>query len=165
MRLSKRFEDAASSLPPYTALARDTALQYSSMLARLRSLVRRRLRVNANPPTIEATAEGFVLRSDEGTVVHVEWASVRRVAAYKRDLYATDAIMLALELDPPGPAMLELSEEWVGFANLFGGMERALGVSTNWYLEIMVPAFEPTPRIIYERPNQGARIVDGLSSS
>jgi len=73
--------------------------------------------------------------------------------------------MLALELDPPGPAMLELSEEWVGFENLFGGMKRTLGVTPNWYLEIMVPAFEPTPRILYERPDQGARNVDGLSSS
>ena len=125
------------------------------MLAHLRSLVMRRLRRTVAPPTIEATTDGFVLRAADGTAVSVQWASVRRAAAYKRDLYATDAIMLALELDPPQPAMLELSEEWIGFANLFGGMERALGVSPDWYLEIMVPAFEPTPRILYERPDEG----------
>ncbi len=122
------------------------------MLARLRSLILRRLRRTAKPPTIEVKADGFVLHADDG-IVNVQWASVRRAAAYKRDLYATDAIMLALELDAPGPAALELSEEWPGFADLFDGMERALGVPPNWYLEIMVPAFEPTPRILYERPS------------
>jgi len=122
------------------------------MLARLRSLVLRRLRLTGNPPTIEATADGFVLRADDGMDVNVQWASVRRAAGYKRDLYSTDAIMLVLELDPPGPAVLELSEEWSGFADLFGGMECALGVSPCWYLELMVPAFEPTPRVLYERP-------------
>ena len=130
------------------------------MLARLRSLVLRHLRPTATPPTIEATTGGFVLRAADGAVVNVQWASVRRAAAYKRDLYTTDAIMLALELDPPGPAMLEVSEEWVGFADLFEGMERALGVSPAWYLEIMVPAFEATPRILYERPDQAARSVE-----
>ena len=121
------------------------------MLARLRSLIGQRLHRPPNPPTIEATADGFALRAYDGTVVNVPWATVKRATAYKRDLYTTDAIMLALELDSPGRAVVELSEEWQGFAELFGGMERALGVSADWYLEIMQPAFEPTPRLVYDR--------------
>jgi len=121
------------------------------MFARIRSLIMQRLGRPPNPPTIEATGDGFVLRAYDGMTISVPWASVRRASAYKRDLYTTDAIMLALELDPPGPAMLELSEEWRGFAELFSGMESALGVSPSWYLEIMEPTFEPTPRMVYER--------------
>lgn len=136
------------------------------MLTRLRSFIQQRLgRTRTMPPTIEATIDGFILRADDGTVVNVRWASIRRAAGYKRDLYTTDAIMLALELDPPGPAILELSEEWVGFGDIFGGMEHALGVSPEWYLQMMVPAFEPTPRILYERADKEVRIVDGESTN
>lgn len=106
------------------------------------------------PPTIECTAEGFVVRdaSDaSGATVAVAWSAVRRVAAYKRDLYTTDCIMLAFELDPPAPPGLELSEEWPGFPTLFAPMESALGVSPAWYVEIVTPAFEPTPRVLYQR--------------
>ena len=103
---------------------------------------------------IEVTGEGLVLRDAEGAAVAVRWESVRRVVAYKRDLYATDVIMLAFELDPPAPGLLELSEEWPGFADLFGALEQALGVSPEWYVEIMVPAFEPTPRVLYARASR-----------
>ncbi|MEP6689721.1 MAG: hypothetical protein ABJD07_01125 [Gemmatimonadaceae bacterium] len=122
------------------------------MFSRLRSFFARRRALPRKPPSIAADADGFVVRDDDGTVIDVRWTRVRRAAAYKRDLYTTDAIMLLLELDAPGPAMLELSEEWPGFADLFGGMERALGVSPSWYVEIMVPVFEATPRVLYERP-------------
>jgi hypothetical protein len=53
--------------------------------------------------------------------------------------------------------VVEVSEEWPGFSELFAGLEAALGVSPAWYLEIMTPAFEPTPRLLYDRPASGAR--------
>jgi hypothetical protein len=83
--------------------------------------------------------------------VDVLWRGVRRVVAFKRDLYTTDAIMLLLELDGPAPRLLELSEEWPGFADLLGSMEGTLGISPAWYIEIMTPVFEATPRVLYER--------------
>lgn len=121
------------------------------MFSRLRSLFSWRPTSRSTPPAIEVAADGFVLRGADGTVIDVRWTSIRRAVGYKRDLYTADVIVLALELDAPAPALLELSEEWPGFAELFGGMERALGVSPSWYVEIMVPAFEPTPRVLYER--------------
>jgi hypothetical protein len=123
----------------------------SPWLSRLRGLFARRPRASA-PPAIEPTADGFALRGPDGTTVEVQWRHVRRAFACKRDRITTDEVVLALELDPPAPALLEVSEESPGFAELFGGMERALGVSPTWYLEIMVPVFEPTPRTLYERP-------------
>ena len=120
------------------------------MLARLRALFRR----PPPPPTVVATATGFELRG--GTVVvTVEWARVRRAVAYKQDLLTADSIALVFELDAPAGAV-EVSEEWPGFGALFEGMEVSLGVSPAWYLEIMTPAFEPTPRLLYERPEPGA---------
>ncbi len=122
------------------------------MFARLRALLARRSGAHRPPPPAVAADDGGVtLRDAAGAALHLPWARVRRAAAYKRDLYATDAIILVLELNPPGPAVVELWDEWPGFAELFGAMERALGVSPRWYMEIMVPAFEPTPTLLYER--------------
>ena len=117
------------------------------MLSRLRAIFRR---PPSTSPNVEATETGFVLRDAAGGLLSVEWARVRRVVAYKRDLFATDCIVLAFELDPTA-AVTEVSEEWPGFSTLFAGMEAALGVSPAWYLEIMTPVFEPTPRILYVR--------------
>jgi hypothetical protein len=117
------------------------------MLSRLRSFFQR-----AAPPNIEITSTGFALRTRSGEVTPVQWSGVRRAFAYKRDHFTTDCVMLVLELDEPDGAVLELSEEWPGFSALFDAMEAALGVRPGWYLEVMTPAFEPTPRIVYERP-------------
>jgi len=120
------------------------------MFSRLRGLFARRSKESEPPPVIEATEDGFVLRRNDGTAEEVRWSAVRRVFAYKRDLLTTDEIRLLFELEPPG-GLVELSEQWPGFEDLFGGMERTLGVSPAWYAEIMLPAFEATPRALYER--------------
>jgi hypothetical protein len=116
------------------------------MLSRLRALFHRR---PSPSPTIVQTAAGFELR-DAGAVIVVPWAEVRRVVAYKRDLYTADCIVLAVEYGVP-LGVVELPESWPGFSELFGAMEAALGVSPSWYLEIMTPAFAPSPRILYAR--------------
>lgn len=97
------------------------------------------------------TAAGFVALTPGAAPIEVRWEDVRRAIAYKRDLYTTDQITLAFELDRPDLPLVELSEESPGFASLFGPMEEVLGVSPSWYLEIMLPAFEPTPRLLYDR--------------
>lgn len=122
-----------------------------SFLSRLGDLFRRRRRVVVPSPTIEVTAAGFVALTPGAAPIAVAWEEVRRAVAYKRDLYTTDQIVLAFELDRPDLPLLELSEESPGFASLFGPMEEVLGVSPSWYLEIMLPAFEPTPRVLYNR--------------
>jgi hypothetical protein len=72
------------------------------------------------------------------------------VIAYKRDLFTTDEICLVFESDDFTGGR-EVSEEWPGFKELFGEMERELGVSPGWYMEIMTPVFEPTPRLLFDR--------------
>jgi hypothetical protein len=103
------------------------------------------------PPAIEQTGNGFRIIGPASMVVDVEWTGVRRATAFKRDLHTSDEIVLVLELDSPAPPLVELTERSPGFDELFGGMERALGVSPEWYVEIMLPVFEPTPRVLFER--------------
>jgi hypothetical protein len=58
-----------------------------------------------------------------------------------------------------------VSEEWPGFKDLFGVMEKELGISPGWYMEIMTPPFEPTPRLLFERrerqPGHGVEVGSG----
>ncbi len=121
------------------------------IFSRLHAFFKRRQ--PAAPPVIEATADGFVVRDARGTTVEVRWSAVRRAAAYKRDLLTTDEIIVVFELDAPSQHVIEVAESWPGFAILFEGMERALGVSPDWYMNIMLPVFEQTPTMLYERPN------------
>ncbi len=81
----------------------------------------------------------------------IPWQSVHRIAAFKQDLGTHDCITLLIEVRRAEPQLLTLSEECPGFAALFGPMEQALGIDPSWYLEIMTPAFEPAPMVLYLR--------------
>ena len=94
--------------------------------------------------------EGFTLEDGAGGRHRARWAEVRVIAAYKRDLGVTDAICVAFEL--AGPTVVEVTEEDAGFESLFGALERRFGVEPSWYIEIMEPAFEATPRVLYQHP-------------
>jgi hypothetical protein len=73
------------------------------------------------------------------------------MAAFKRDLGTHDQIVLMVEAQVSGDPVVTLSEDFPGFADLFGPMEAELGIDPRWYLEIMTPAFAPAPQVIYLR--------------
>lgn len=98
---------------------------------------------------------GFAVLTTRGRRLPVRWAGVRRVHAYKRDLFTVDEICVAFESDDLA-GVLEVSEEWPGFADLFGPMESELGVSPGWYMEIMSPPFETMHRVLFERAEAAA---------
>jgi hypothetical protein len=104
-----------------------------------------------NPPRIVLEADGFAVVAPDGQRHVLRWASVTRVGAYKRDHLTTDEICLVFEVTESPDSVLEVSEEWPGFKDLFGALERELGISPDWYREIILPAFEPTPRVLLDR--------------
>jgi hypothetical protein len=102
------------------------------------------------PPVIEADETGFAVIHEGHRTVY-PWSCVTRMAAYKQDLFTTDEIILVVEIQKQQLETIQLSEEWKGFTELFGPMERELGVNPSWYLEIMTPAFEAKPTVLYMR--------------
>ena len=103
------------------------------------------------PPQIVLEPEGFAVVAPDGQRHAVRWASVTRVGAYKQDNITTDEIRLVFEVAELPDRALEVSEEWQGFEDLFGALERELGISPAWYTEIILPAFAPTPRLLLDR--------------
>jgi hypothetical protein len=101
---------------------------------------------------------GFVVVTSRDRRFPVQWGRVRRVHAYKRDNLTTDEICVVFESDDTGSGAL-VSEERPGFQELFGAMERELGVSPAWYAEIQVPAFAPMHRVLFERADPATRLA------
>ncbi|MFN8653748.1 MAG: hypothetical protein U0133_17715 [Gemmatimonadales bacterium] len=100
-------------------------------------------------PAIVVHPNGFNL-TVSGTTKIIFWHSIERVVALKQDLGTHDMIVLLVDAHG-APEPVVLAEEMPGFADLFAPMETHLGVSPAWYPEIMLPAFEPTPMLLYSR--------------
>jgi hypothetical protein len=99
---------------------------------------------------VEADDTGFSL-TREGHRTVFPWECVTRIAACKEDLHTHDRIVLLVEVRKASTELLSIPADYPGFAELFGPMERALGLNPSWYLEIMTPAFDPTPTVLYLR--------------
>jgi len=111
------------------------------MWSRIRSLFARQ---TAPDPHVRVTDEGFDLVSavDQSLISAVRWSDVARIETYKVDLLTTDCICLLFEFRS-GAKAIQVSEEWPGFAELFGPLSKAFpAIQENWYLEVMTPAFE-----------------------
>jgi hypothetical protein len=120
------------------------------MLRWLRERLRRR---NERPPTphAELTSDGFAVVFPDGSRSEVRWASVIAVVTYKYDLLTSDEIVIAFEvLERPG-VLQEVSEEWAGFQVLCDQLECELGLSPDWYQEVMLPPFETNYRVLLQR--------------
>jgi hypothetical protein len=125
--------------------------------SRLRtSLLRRR----SPDPIIKLVAGGFdvVAPQDQTIAASVRWAQVTKIQTYKLDLVTTDCICLVFESRDGSP--VQISEEWQGFAELFGPISAAFpSISANWYADVMSPAFERNQRVLYDATKSAHRAV------
>jgi hypothetical protein len=119
-----------------------------SLWSRIRSRVLRPLSAD---PRIRLKDDGFEVDAANGVVaVSVRWNGVSRIQAYKLDLVTTDCICLLFELGA-GRAPVQVSEEWLGFQDLFGPLAaRFPEIPESWYVDIMTPAFETKRTVLFE---------------
>jgi len=47
--------------------------------------------------------------------------------------------------------VLNVSEEWRGFSDLFTPMQEHLGITSDWYLETTARPFETDARTLFDR--------------
>ena len=127
--------------------------------SRIRTALSRRPK---RDPRVGLVDGGFDLFSlDDGQVVaSVRWANVLRIHTYKVDLVTTDCICLLFEFKD-GAAPVQASEEWAGFAELFAPLAAAFPtIPSEWYTEVMSPAFESKHRVLYDAsPSHGAAVA------
>lgn len=107
-------------------------------------------RKRSEPTRIIIDDGGFFVSSADRSF-RVTWRSVNRVLAYKRDLLTTDEVIVAFRQRETPDHVLEVSEEWDGFRDLFEPMERELGVNADWYLTTIGRPFATDFQVVYER--------------
>ena len=124
------------------------------MLKLLRGLAARyRSRRDRPSLVVEVDDDALTLRIGDDTR-SVRWDQVTRVYTYKRDRVMTDEIVLMFEFaSPDGAAQaLPVSEEWPGFTGVMQALPERLGISPEWYEQVMLPAFKASFTVLYERP-------------
>ena len=92
---------------------------------------------------------GFELKIEE-KLTKVEWNEIKKLTAYKVDLFATDEIRLFLEAE--NGKQFEISESTEGW---FQFNEKIKGqfpeINKTWEIDIAVPVFERKETEIYKR--------------
>ena len=87
----------------------------------------------------------------EETVASVRWSDVRRIIAYKHDLFGTDEICVGFLTAADADSWLEVSEEWSGFREAVNKMEELFpSIPKNWYGEVSVPPFERKETVLWD---------------
>ncbi len=100
---------------------------------------------------IEAMPKHLCLRIDDPPKKKlITWHSIRRIVAFKRDIYSRDLICMLLELS--SDAVVELDESMVGWNAFLDALPLSIPGACNadeWLRRVSFPAFETTPVEIY----------------
>lgn len=114
---------------------------------------------------LSLTSEGFRGADSGGAVFDIYWADVIAIRTYKIDLFTSDTICLAFHTAFRTQG-IEICEEDDGFMTVAGAMETLLpGIPSDWYSEVMVPAFERCERVIFVRETKKKGAVHFANSA
>ena len=84
---------------------------------------------------------GFKVLDQEKTLVHVAWAEVLEVFAYKEDRFTYDDICIGFRVSEHGTFWM-VSEDFVGYETLLAELERRFsGIRMDWFTDVGFPAF------------------------
>lgn len=92
---------------------------------------------------------GFELQIEDKPT-KIEWNEIKKLTAYKVDLFATDEIRLFLEAE--NGKQFEISESTEGWFQFNERLKEQFSeINKNWEIDIAVPAFERKETEIYNR--------------
>ena len=97
--------------------------------------------------SIQLTDSGFKITSPHGSAKRIVWSEVRRIYAYKLDVFAYDILCLGFMTVDREPAEIpewdiEVCEEDIGYRDLIAELHRRFGVSQDsWWKQVEYPAF------------------------
>jgi len=98
----------------------------------------------------EYEEDGFKI-TDEDFYIHIKWNEIDKIAAYKKDLFAVDLIVMEISHNEKH---LTLNEEMPGwFQFVLKTKEIFSEIPKDWDVEIMHPAFEENYTVLYSKTN------------
>ena len=104
---------------------------------------------------LSLTSKGFEispLRDPSKAPVMVEWSSILEATAFKRDFWSTDRVCVAFRLNDHSE--VEVHEAMKGWTELCDALPANLPGAPewkDWFMEIVTPAFEPKPTLLFRR--------------
>lgn len=102
-------------------------------------------------PRVQTTEDGIQVVSAGEILASVQWCHVKKIITYKYDLLTTDVICVGFLTEKDAHSWLEISEDWHGFREATDRMEsRFPSIPKDWFVNVMVPAFERRERVLYE---------------
>lgn len=102
---------------------------------------------------VRVLPDGFSLCDAAGaTVAEILWAEIDQITTWKQDLVTFDAIYLGFRRGGSG-RWIEVPEDCGGFMDLAEEMRRRFpSIPSDWYLQVMQPAFETNLTLLYPSP-------------
>lgn len=104
--------------------------------------------------SVLAEAGALCVARDGEVERRVAWDQITRIETFKLDCYVVDCICLRFHCR--GKTPLTVDETMAGFETLAGALEQRLGISPQWYLTVMFPAFETNLAVIWEADGVGS---------
>jgi hypothetical protein len=98
-------------------------------------------------------ADGFDVidgRSGASLESRVRWANIREIIAFKLDFGTYDTIRLGIRTTADD-CYVELDEEWIGFTQIVGEIERRFALTHEWWSRVAFPAFKTNPTTLWSK--------------
>jgi hypothetical protein len=124
-----------------------------SLLAKALKALRGLTSPRSEAPQVLHVAEvGLTLNAPDGSLVwSFQWADVRRVETFKRDLLCVDMICIAFETSVH-PETLIAHDEMAGFCELCEQLgSRLPGIPEGWWRSVAFPAFATNFAVLFRR--------------
>lgn len=102
-----------------------------------------RTRVAPELPFIALDRDGFTVGSDS-----MAWSDIRKIAAFKHDVLATDDVWFEFWKDGQ---VVRVCEEQAGFQELLGAVIARFPSVSGWEEQVVLPAFAENYRALYVR--------------
>ena len=93
---------------------------------------------------------GFTITPYQKPEIHVYWADIREVFAFKHDLFSVDEICFGFRLDDAG-LYVWVSEDDRGFQQFQSEVERRFSIPVDWFGKVAYPAFKENRTTLWER--------------
>ena len=103
-------------------------------------------------PVIRLEATGFSLVEGASVALHIEWADVREIVAFKEDLVAYDEICVGFRTDDTGQ-FWRVTEKSHHYQELLEELpSRFAGIRTYWFSEVAFPGLVPNWTTLWGEP-------------
>ena len=104
-------------------------------------------------PRVELTDDGFEIVTDTNASHRARWDDVRRIAAYKIDVFTMDRVCLHLDTHELRYTVDESMDGWSDFLSRLDEVFAPLS-HDQWLRKVTVPPFERSERVLFERAAQ-----------